>query len=286
MTVRGYLIIFTLLGAINGVSADEASRMVYQNDPIKVQLKVGSERRIVLTSEQELKVGVPRALADKLTVTAIGSQVWLLANQAFADEKIILQTPSTKMVLELSAAVDYAAGETIVLSSKPDISLSEAQTTGPGICDVGIVELVRYALQWAYAPRRLLNVNPCISAINYPQKLIGIMNCLRTNEPICGGGVVAKPIAAWRTTEHYASLLELKNTLQTSVALDPRAVVGDFKAAAFAHHKLEAVGTPRSVTALVVVGDKPLNRSISPQQWLDKKLIADYSVSLGQGDEN
>ena len=269
--IRENLLILFLLLANNYLHANEAPQIVYRNEPIQVQLRVGSERRFVLTSAASVKVGIPESLRNKLSVTTIGSQIWLLANQSFESEKIIFQTPDAKIVLELSAAPIYPIGEPILLSSESDI-ISPQVSAADSNCDIGIVKLARYALQWAYAPRHLLSGNPCITAINYPKGLIDIMNCLRVNEAICGGGVVAKPIAAWRTAKLYATLLELKNTLQTSIALDPRAIAGNFKAAALAHHKLEAAHTAKSTTALVVIGDKPISRSIPKERWLDKWL--------------
>ena len=277
--MRENFFIFLLLLANNYLHAGEALQIVYRDEPIQVRLRVGSERRFMLKSVTSVKVGIPESLRNKLSVTTIGSQVWLLANQSFEGQKIIFQqsdskTPETKMpkpkiILILSASYDDPPGAPVLLST--DIGTAASQVSvADSNCDIGMVALARYALQWAYAPRRLLTGNPCITATDYPADLIDIMRCLRVNEPICGGGVLARPIAAWRTTELYATLLELKNTLQTTVALDPRAIVGNFKAAALAHSKLEPANTAKSVTALVVIGDKPLRRSIPESRWLDK----------------
>ena len=272
--MRENFFIFLLLLANNYLHADETLQLVYRDEPIQVQLRVGSERRFMLKSAASVKVGIPKSLHNKLSVTTIGSQVWLLAEQSFENQKIIFkisdtEMPETKMVLILGAGYDDPPGEPILLSSDTDTAISQVAVADSN-CDIGMVELARYALQWAYAPRRLLTGNPCITATDYPEDLIDIMRCLRVNEPICGGGVFAKPIAAWRTTELYATLLELKNTLQTTVALDPRAIVGNFKAAALAHSKLEPANTEKSVTALVVIGNKPLRRSIPESRWLDR----------------
>ena len=273
---RYYFIVLLVLSATHCLHASEASRIIYRGEPIQVQLQVGHERRFMLESQPFVKVGVPVSLRDKLSVTTIDSQVWLLANQNFEGEKIIFQTADTKMVLEVSAAQNYPPGETILLTTEANIALAKTLSVAKN-CDIGMVALVRYALQWAYAPRRLLRSNPCIRAVNYPKNMVDIMKCLRVNEAICGGGVIARPLSAWRTADLYLSLLEVKNTLQTSVVLDPRAVAGDFKAAAFAHHRLAVANTGQSLTALVVVGDKPLSRSISKERWLDKTLAANQT---------
>ncbi len=272
--MRENFFIFLLLLANNYLHAGETLQIVYKDEPIQVQLRVGSERRFMLKSAASVKVGIPRSLRNKLSVTTIGSQVWLLAEQSFEDQKIIFKTsdtemPDTKIVLILGAGYDDPPGEPILLSTDTGTATSQVEVADSN-CDIGMVELARYALQWAYAPRRLLTGNPCITATDYPKDLLDIMRCLRVNEPICGGGVIAKPVAAWRTTQLYATLLELKNTLQTTVALDPRTIVGNFKAAALAHSKLEPANTEKSVTALVVIGNKPLRRSIPESRWLDR----------------
>ena len=283
--MRENFFIFLLLLANNYLHAGEALQIVYRDEPIQVQLRVGSERRFMLKSAASVKVGIPESLRNKLAVTTIGSQVWLRANQDFEDQKIIFQVSDfkmtdakmpdsnmleTKMVLILSASYDDPPGAPVLLSTDPGIAATSQVSVADSNCDIGMVALARYALQWAYAPRRLLTGNPCITATDYPADLIDIMRCLRVNEPICGGGVLARPIAAWRTTELYATLLELKNTLQTTVDLDPRAIAGNFKAAALAHSRLQPANTAKSVTALVVIGDKPLRRSIPESRWLDK----------------
>ena len=278
--MRENFFILLLLLANNYLHAGEALQIVYRDEPIEVQLRVGSERRFMLKSAASVKVGIPQSLRNKLSVTTIGSQVWLRANQSFEDQKIIFQQsdvkmadakiPETKMVLILSAGYDDPPGAPVLLSIDPGITAISQVSVTDSNCNIGMVALARYALQWAYAPRRLLTGNPCITATDYPKGLIDIMSCLRVNEPICGGGVFARPIAAWRTSELYATLLELKNTLQTTIDLDPRAIVGNFKAAALAHSRLEPADTTKSVTALVVIGDKPLRRSIPETRWLNK----------------
>ena len=288
--MRENFFIFLVLLANNYLHAGETLQIVYKDEPIQVQLRVGSERRFMLKSATSVKVGIPESLRGKLSVTTIGSQVWLLAEQSFEDQKIIFKTPDvtmpntkmlpgTKMVLIISAGYDDPSGVPILLSTDTSVP-TPVVSVADSNCDIGMVALARYALQWAYAPRRLLTGNPCIIATNYPKDLIDIMSCLRTNEPICGGGVFARPIAAWRTTELYATLLELKNTLQTTVALDPRAIVGNFKAAALAHSKLAPANTAKSVTALVVIGDKPLHRSIPESRWLDKTPANKHAPAL------
>ena len=288
--MRENFFIFLMLLANNYLHAGEALQIVYRDEPIQVQLRVGSERRFMLKSAASVKVGIPESLRNKLSVTTIGSQVWLRANQDFEDQKIIFQQsdakmpetkmPKPKIVLILSASYDDPPGAPVLLSIDPGIAATSQVSVADSNCDIGMVALARYALQWAYAPRRLLTGNPCITATDYPADLIDIMRCLRVNEPICGGGVLARPIAAWRTTELYATLLELKNTLQTTVALDPRAIVGNFKAAALAHSKLEPADTAKSVTALVVIGDKPLRRSIPESRWLDRASADEHEPKL------
>ena len=264
--MRENFFIFLVLLANNYLHAGEPLQIVYRDEPVQVQLRVGSERRFMLKSATSVRVGIPESLRGKLSVTTIGSQVWLLALQSFEDQKIIFKTskakmPDTKIVLILSAGYDDPPGVPVLLSIDAGIAIPLVSVADSN-CDIGMIALARYALQWAYAPRRLLTGNPCITATDYPKDLIDIMSCLRVNEPICGGGVFARPIAAWRTTKLYATLLELKNTLKTTVALDPRAIVGNFKAAALAHSKLAPANTAESVTALVVISDKPLRRSI------------------------
>ena len=93
------------------------------------------------------------------------------------------------------------------------------------------------------------------------------MSCRQPGEAVCGGGVIGIPIAAWRTGELYISLLEIKNRLKTTVKLDPRALIGSFKAAAFAHHELAPITSdgktrPSAITALVLIHKRPLMSSI------------------------
>ena len=260
------------------VYASESWSTPYQDKLIKVQLQIGHEQHLVAVSDTSIKVGIPESLGDKLSVTTIGAQVWLLAKQNFDNEKIIFKTPTSQIVLQLSASKSYPPGQTIYLNTHNNAGLANTQATTKN-CDVGMVTLVRYALQWAYSPRRLLRHNPCINTIDYPKNLIAIMNCFTVNKAICGGGVVAKPIAAWRTTKLYISLLELKNTLQTSVFLDPRALAGNFKAATIAHHKLGAADSAQAVTALVVISDKPLQLSLPKERWLDNELSANHPAT-------
>jgi len=255
------------------------------SEALQVRLQVGSERAFVWSSVPSIKVGIPPSLRNKLSATTIASQVWLLAQQPFANEKIIFRAADRQVVLVLSAAADYPAGDTVFLDPLIANAASKAwpppQTVTARGCNIGMVALARHALQWAYAPRRLLKDNPCISATAYRKGRVHIMNCLHNAAPTCGGGVVAQPIAAWRAAHLYASLLELQNTLETAVVLDPRALGGDFKAAAYAHHRLGAAGTAHSLTALLVISDRPLGLAIPQERWLNDTPAAKPPNNFG-----
>ena len=261
-----FLLIF--LGISEAASA-EALRIAYQNRPIQVNLQIGSERHLMIEPEAPIRVGVPNTLQDKISVTTIAGQVWLLAKKEFSNEKIILQTPKHSLVLQLYAKHSYQAGAPIIFIVEDKRASEEGAS--PSQCDVNFVNLARFAFQWAYAPRRLVKPHPCISPIAYPKKQLDLMRCLTVEAPLCGGGVIATPIAAWRSGSTYLSLLEVKNTLKTKIALDPRAVAGNFKAAAFAHHTLAPADVvAESITALVLISDMTLSESLSDARWLDE----------------
>ena len=251
------------------VASAEALRIAYQDKPIQVNLQIGSERHLMIEPKAPIRVGVPSTLKGKISVTTIAGQVWLLAQKEFSNEKIILQTPKHSLVLQLYAKHNYQSGAPIIFIVE-DKQASEGVAPSSQ-CDVNLVNLARYAFQWAYAPQRLVKPHPCIYPIAYPKKQLDLMRCLSAETPLCGGGVIATPIAAWRSGSTYLSLLEVKNTLKTKIVLDPRAVAGDFKAAAFAHHTLaSADAAAESITALVLISDMTLSESLSDARWFDE----------------
>ena len=167
-----------------------------------------------------------------------------------------------KFLLLLLAAIWASAG---VADSEPT---KESEQPSVNCYQPTLVEMTRHALQFAYAPQRLIKRSDCITPIAHAGRALDLMRC-RAETPICGGGVVATPIAAWRGGKYYLNLIEIENRLEREVLLDPRDVVGQFRAAAFAHHTLGPARTGlASLTSLVVISERPLMEAVQRSQWL------------------
>lgn len=253
------------------VASDNPLRLVYKDKPIPINLRIGYERHFIIEPKMPIQVGIPDKFKHKISVTTIDGQVWLLAKERFSNAKVIFKSPQHRIVLVVDAEEDYEAGLAMILVVGSEQHYPGDSKTQQRLCDVNLVELARYAFQWAYAPERLIKNHPCIHPTSYPKRQLDLLNCLSFQALVCGGGVISTPVAAWRSGSHYLNLLEVQNTLKTTVELDPRTIAGDFKAAAFAHHRLAPVDTvAESVTALVLIGSRALSESVARERWLDE----------------
>jgi integrating conjugative element protein (TIGR03749 family) len=126
---------------------------------------------------------------------------------------------------------------------------------------ISTVALVRFAFQQVYAPDRLIKP---VAGIHEAK----IKDARVIKHLFPGRGVLAKPLAQWRTPEgRYVTALYVRNTEQRIVELDPRQIRAGrgWSTASFLTGVLAPASNIGDSTTMVVVSDGAWKESTA---WL------------------
>lgn len=226
----------------------QAVRFDYTGAPVPVTLGVGVERRIVF--EQPFRLGLePEAASafefeiyDRQLLVSVRRPVTTRAKVQLADGRIIPLDIEGAVGTGVTAPLEIVAhAETVPAARTPEhpdpppLALPAAQP--------GYVDLVRFAAQRMYAPARLIADWPGAVAAAVEQEPVRLIR---------GARILATPLAGWQIGQLTVTAIRLDNQESRRIGLDPRQVVGVWKAAAFQHRSI----SPGGSSALYLVSDR------------------------------
>lgn len=258
--------------------ATDALRVVWQNDPLGVLLKVGVERRIDF-AEPMADLDVPHVVErqSQIVLTPTGSLLWtarapfpaarVLATsvsgtlyqldvQAHAEgappPRLIISDPSFEAAaLPLS---DRAQREAVAAALIPDFLKGHGSAGRGG--EPSPAALARFALAHYQGPARLI---PALDASPVPVQPIATHAWVRVQS----AALAVRPLKQWKIGARYVTALGVDNRSARPIAFDPRALRGDLVFAATLHPTLEPVGSGHQGTVWAVVTDQPFNRAVT-----------------------
>lgn len=248
-----------VLGFCGGPSSEAVQLLRWERLPLAVPLIVGQERVIFI--DRNMRIGVPDALSEHLRVQSAGGALYLRASAPFESTRVQLQdVDSSALILLDITATPAIAGEPPLepvrileggrsTHSEHDpatASDSNASSLSRGTATPVPVVLTRYAAQSLYAPLRTVERIGGISHVPLRPDLA--LDTLLPTLP-----VRAKALAAWRLEDQWITAIQLTNTSDQWVELDPRALQGDFLAATFQHHNLGPARDSTDTTVLYLV---------------------------------
>ncbi len=263
---RLLLMVVLFIGSFCGLThAVEIQR--WERIPLALPLIVGQERIVFV--DQNVRVGLPRHLVDKLRVQSTGGTLYLLAKEPIEPTRLQLQDMSTGeiMLVDIIATtgqpdqpalepIKIVAGDTTSkrnaqVSSKPETTHAAEQNAEeqspptPRGTPLPVV-MTRYAAQMLYTPLRTVEPVAGIAQVNVKRLLD-----LGTLLPVLP--VEASALGAWRLDELWVTAVKLRNTSTQHLALDPRDLAGDFVTATFQHPYLGAKGNASDTTTVYLV---------------------------------
>ncbi|MCF5562196.1 MULTISPECIES: TIGR03749 family integrating conjugative element protein [Pseudomonadaceae] len=242
--------------------------------PLALPLIIGQERIVFV--DQNVRVGLPRNLVDKLRVQSTGGALYLLAKEPIEPTRLQLQNMNSGeiMLVDIIATVgkpNQAAPEPVKIvagenpatrygqvSSKPTGSRAAAPTVQTSVQSADEdppkprretplpVVMTRYAAQMLYAPLRTVEPVDGIAQVNLKRGLD-----LTTLLPTLPVGSSA--LGSWRLDEYWVTAVKLRNTSSQHLTLDPRDLMGDFVTATFQHPYLGAKGDASDTTTVYLV---------------------------------
>lgn len=261
------LLMLNFFGMANAVEILRWDRI-----PLALPLIVGQERIVFV--DQNVRVGLPRNLVDKLRVQSTGGALYLLAKEPIPPTRLQLQNMSSGeiMLVDIIATEgkpNQAAPEPAKIvagegpsprygqpSSKPKSSRAPAPTSEPNVQDEDPpaprretplpVVITRYAAQMLYAPLRTVEPVDGIAQVNLKRGLN--LTTLLPTLP-----VEASALGAWRLDDYWVTAVKLRNTSTQHLALDPRDLMGDFITATFQHPYLGTKGDASDTTTVYLV---------------------------------
>jgi integrating conjugative element protein (TIGR03749 family) len=234
----------------------------WERMPLAVPLIVGQERVIFI--DRNVRVGVPASLRDHLRVQSAGGAIYLRANASIEPTRLQLQDESTGAIILLDIATQPATLDQTTLEPVRIVE-DEVASTRPGRGDNATLErdlqlaqssrspetpvaviLTRYAAQSLYVPLRTVEPVNGLSRVTLRRGLV--LDTLLPALP-----VRATALAAWRLDDEWVTAVRLTNTGAQWLALDPRALQGDFAAATFQHPDLGPAGESSDTSVLYLV---------------------------------
>lgn len=246
------------------VSRDAVEQRVWRGAPIRVDLRLDTERTLRLAGAKFLRSGLLGGPVPGLRVQSLGDRLYLEARQPFAATRMLVQSDTGQSILlDLAAAPDFAAGAPleILASPTPDTAtdtLPARPVAAAGERPVGYVALVRHAAQSLYAPTRLVPWSSAITRTPLPDAPLTHL--------VRGAHLDAEPVAAWHTEGPrgplWVAAIRLRNTLAEPVVLDPRDLRGQWQAASFQHARLGGAGDPTDTTTLYLVADRRFGEAL------------------------
>jgi integrating conjugative element protein (TIGR03749 family) len=216
----------------------------WQRLPLAVPLVAGEERIVFI--DRNVRIGVPAQLGERLRVQSAGGAIYLRASEVIPPTRLQLQDVESGALILLDIAAEAAReGQAplepvrIVMEETAGQRDGGTAASAPGKSDAPVsprdtpipVVLIRYAAQNLYAPLRTVEPVDGVRRANLRRSLA--LDTLLPTLP-----VRARALAAWRLSDQWVTAVGLSNTSASWLDLDPRALQGDFVAAAFQHPTL------------------------------------------------
>ncbi|MGN8258775.1 TIGR03749 family integrating conjugative element protein [Pseudomonas sp. SMSB3] len=214
--------------------------------PLAVPLTVGQER--VLMLDEDVRVGLPSAIASKLRVQSIAGTVYLRAAEALPPTRLQLQSVKTGgiILIDIEALEGSEALEPVKIVAQVQVPNAETEKGAAPVATPVPVVLTRYAAQNLYAPLRTVAPLPGVRRVPLTDS-IAFSSLLPTER------VSIKALAAWRLGDYWVTAIKIVNRGPGKVALDPRHLQATLYAATFQHADLGLAGTPEDTTVAYLV---------------------------------
>ncbi len=251
-------------GLFQSVLANESvERIFWDKKPLRITLPVGQER--IVSFPSAIRIGLSASLEKKLRTQINNNTIYWLAHDEFTSQRIEIRAIDGSVIylVDLIAKKSGASVEPIEVILKnaqpPALNVQQDRkirrnpelATGTRRTAPGYIHLSRFAAQQLYAPTRLLQQGSSIHRVP--------VNRQATSYLMQGAKVLAKPVAAWKQGSLYITALEIKNLSGDPIALDPRKIRGQWKAATFQYTYLHPAGSEHDSSVLYLISDRPFH---------------------------
>ena len=258
MTLKHLLILVMACINSSSVAAAAVERLFWDKVPLRITLPVGKERLVSFPAD--VRVGMPGSLSSKLRTQSNQGTIYWKASEAFDSQRIEVREIQSRRIylIDLRATTKANSVTPIEVIFKEAREYTEDKKSPDSSSKIskkpGYIELTRYAAQQLYAPARLLKASPRIHRVSVTRHTITHL--------IHGEQIEATPVASWQSGSLYITAVELKNTSDQFITLDPRYLRGEWRTATFQHIRLHPTGSESDTTAVYLISDRPFHEVI------------------------
>lgn len=256
------ILIVSLLITVSSYAKDLQEHRVWNNKPISINLTVNEEK--IISFPGEISIDVPEYIAEisRIQIRSDGTIYWT-AGSEFKKQRIIVKSKFGRVYLIDVSAHEYATTKSItiideVIEQKYGKSSSRQNpviSSGKDNKSYDYVDLIRYAAQSMYAPKRLIKE---ISVNQFP--------VVKSPLPLYRGQkITVVPVAQWKTNSiptMYVTALSAYNDTSELLEVDVRKIRGKYLARSSQHGALGAKGSKTDNTTIYLVSDKPFMEAI------------------------
>lgn len=214
--------------------------LTWDGVPLEIQLEVGEE--CLVHFPYAVDVGVSTKLAEMVRVQSIENTIYFTAGQEFSSQRILVRSREDNaiVILEVAAQAEPVGTKQVRISIVDNTKQSHEPTLSYG-------DLVRFAAQHFYAPKRLQTKHEQITPVKAPSTIRSLIR----HEAIKVGSV-----KSWKTEQgiHITGVV-IKNTSNTAIELDPFMLRGNWLAASFQHYRLLPKKTEANITVVYLISD-------------------------------
>lgn len=214
--------------------------LTWDGVPLEIQLEVGEERLVHFP--YAVDVGVSNKLAEMVRVQSIENTIYFTAGQEFSSQRILVRSREDNaiVILEVAAQAEPVGTKQVCISIADNTQQPHEPTLSYG-------DLVRFAAQHFYAPKRLQTKHEQITPVKAPSAVRSLIR----HEAIKVGTV-----KSWKTEQGiYITGVVIKNTSNTAIELDPFMLRGNWLAASFQHYRLLPKKTEANITVVYLISE-------------------------------
>ncbi len=244
-------------------TATDVQQLIYHGAPIQITLSVDTERRIVFDSAFE--VGIDPQDAEAFSPEIYDRNLLLTVHQPIRSRLQIQMQNGQIIPVDIFAVNARVSNQPIEIVRQEVVDALNArkqninqvplnalhenrQNTSPGY-----VDMMRFAAQSMYAPERLIKSVKGATVIPVEKKPVRLMRF---------DLVSTEPVSSWQISGFFVTAVLIKNKHKAPVNLDPRLLLGNWRAATFHHRRIQEAGSKFDQTALYLVSDQPFEEAL------------------------
>jgi len=241
-------------------AARGTERAIFDRQPVRVPLPVGSERLITLPAPAALHV--PSDMAQVARIEVIDRTIYATALVPFTPIRIVAELIDSgqQIPMDLVAGkdtvdatrelevytIEYGPAPASTSSSRTASAAGDEEDEDkPTLQAPDMVDLTRHAARQLYAPRRLAWAHPGVSQVGVRTDPVPTL--------IRGVNVEAVPVGQWQGGQLYVTAVRVTNKDQRPLEIPTDDLRGQWLAVTAQHGRLGAAGSDTDTTALYLV---------------------------------